>query len=207
MENKLDIISYLAVAESDKIHRNKTERFHTSAYGIYYQYHQNASIFGFYKVLCREHRIPCDLSNKANRDRLNKVIHASEELKEKQAEHAEAFYRAMFLPDAVSENLNSEQQLAFFSMSVLMGTGRAIEMMQKQVGTKTDRIIGVKTIEAMKNFDTNLFLDVAQARLNRMIDYDEKKEIYRNGWKNRVDKLRPNKEEPKKKAQSKKKKD
>jgi hypothetical protein len=205
MGNKLDIIEYLAVAESDKIHRNKTERFHTSGYGIYYQYHQNASIFSFYKGLCKEHRIPCDLSNKANRDRLNKVIHDSEDLKEKQAEHAETFYRARFLPKSVSENLNMSEQLAFFSMSVLMGTGRAIEMMQKQIKTKVDRIIGVKTIKAMKNFNTNSFLDIAQSKLDSMIEHDERKEIYRKGWKRRVDKLRVKEEEPRRKAQLKKK--
>jgi len=90
--------------------------------------------------------------------------------------------------------LPSPVDLVVFDSAVNCGTGRAVKWLQKAVGVKEDGAYGAKTNAAVLlhgametaleilNFRDDFYEDI--------IDHDPSQLVFRNGWHNRIDKLR-----------------
>jgi lysozyme family protein len=90
------------------------------------------------------------------------------------------------LPDIVA--------LVVFDCAVNSGSVRAIETLQRCVGTKQDGIIGPKTLAAVLAADpqdlANLFLDERIRFYHAIVAHDSSQSIFLKGWLNRIANLK-----------------
>ena len=77
-----------------------------------------------------------------------------------------------------------------FDMSVNMGVGTAVKMLQRILGVDVDGIFGTRTLDAVNGDDPDiLMLDLVQACINRyeaIIKNDPTQERFRKGWMRRA---------------------
>jgi len=183
------IEEYLRANGKAYIRRKQGERHQTSAYGISYQFNQQAKIWGFYKSICTKERIPCNLSNKSNRDRLNLVISESQALKDEELRHAVDFYLENYTIPSIAKELNSNDRLAFMVVARAFELSSALKLVQTNVGIKKDGKLSDELIRKIpKEFDIGKFIDDSI----EVLSVTNKTDAVKDNIQSRLNKLRGN---------------
>jgi len=87
--------------------------------------------------------------------------------------------------------------LVVFDSAVQHGPGRASRWLQQVVGAEQDGRIGPRTLTSLANYTNENgkrgtaqhYMDIRSAFYEQIIDNDPTQEVFRKGWKNRVDAL------------------
>ena len=92
---------------------------------------------------------------------------------------AEKFYRKEFYND-LYDQLPEKLAFKLFDLSINLGKGKAVGLLQKAVGAKQDGIFGPKTLEACNNVYRE-FIAEAEAYYKSLDN-----PVYEKGWLNRL---------------------
>ena len=101
------------------------------------------------------------------------------------------FYKKEFFDKMKLGQVNNEdKQLEVMCLAINIGIRPAVKVLQKVLNVEVDGIIGKQTIDALNNFNDDLFdklFDEAEIKYyDSLIENKPKFEIYRKGWHNRA---------------------
>jgi hypothetical protein len=104
---------------------------------------------------------------------------------------AHIYYNEFWNKNGVNE-LPGALRYAVFDGAVNHGGGKAVKMLQETLGITHDGDIGSNTLDAINNYDGDIFGDYLERR-RALYEYQSKnvpnQDIFRDGWNNRLDGL------------------
>lgn len=127
------------------------------------------------------------LVNTPNLKECSKILANVSDLNQK----VEEFYKKEFFDKMKLGQVNNEdKQLEVMCLAINIGIRPAVKVLQKVLNVEVDGIIGKQTIDALNNFNDDLFdklFDEAEIKYyDSLIENKPKFEIYRKGWHNRA---------------------
>jgi len=186
------IMDYLSRWEGNHLHKNSTEDYITSAYGIYKKSFPDAAIFKFYEQIADE--LGVSTFDRPGREVINKFMDANPIYKEVEEDLAWQFYVDNFMGNTILQYLPPKSALSFFSISVNGGKKRANKALQTAVNKVyeeyqvpkhlvVDGIVGKGTKTALKELvgnglvDDNIFNQYMLEYMNNFYHYLAKKNL------------------------------
>lgn len=199
------IMDYLADAEGEHIHFNKTEQDVTSAYGIYRYAHPTAEIFKFYEELLEINGKSNDLRTAPNRRAIKLLMKTYPHLKEEERLLAWDFYANNFMNPTINDLVSDRIEKTFFSLSINGGMKRGYKALQYALDKLHTRLVidgkfGMLSLRALREYlkrdnyneDSlnSLMLEYMQSHYDYLVRVNPRKYArYENGWKNRLEAL------------------
>ena len=184
------IMSYLAEAEGEVVHKNRHESDITLPYGIYRKNWKNTKVEKYLKSIAPQGNLVL------HRKEVNATIKSNPEVHENVKNLAYEFYEKHFLDKRINSILNSAEQLIFFSNSVNGGKSRGIKALQSAVGAPITGRVDSKLFTYIKKA-RDRGVDIARGMLHYMKNYyamlirknPAKYKINERGWNNRLIRL------------------
>jgi Ca2+-binding RTX toxin-like protein len=107
--------------------------------------------------------------------------------------YEQAFWNDSSLNVESVNEISPELAIALFDMAVNSGVPNAVRKLQELLNLNQDGILGPDTLDALKNYDSDLvndFLEKRQEFYDDIISNDDSQQKYEEGWKNRLNDLK-----------------
>ena len=82
--------------------------------------------------------------------------------------------------------LAKDKAIYMFQFGINCGTRKAIMLVQEALGLKADGVIGPKSAAAINKAPMETLVNVQKSRYDVIIAHNEKLEVFRKGWNNRI---------------------